>query len=356
MFKALIQTLFPSTKKECTPNFFYFEENPHVSAEVEEAIEKEQTPDPLEKLSKVERHQWALYDFMFGDAHALQAQDELSLFVSSKIDDLLNHPGQLFKALPILPASLTEVLDALKRDDFDVDRLVDLIEHDPAIAAKVIELANSSYYKRGDKAVTDIKAAFMALGAQGMMEGVINGFVSKMAPQSPLYFRQYGDKIWQHSQSTGMITKSLLEAAGHKDLIAQGYLVGLICNLGEMVIYQLMVEALGHIHPDSHPGSRPFKTVMLNHAKRLTCKMIHHWQLPKTIVQYLALQTKFTDSQQVLPALAKAPVAAYVYEANILSGLAMRHHAKAIDADELATIRDTLLVSDEARAWLDGLE
>ena len=112
----------------------------------------------------------------------------------------------------------------------------------------------------------------MILGTNGLIEGVINGFIGSFTPESRVYFQQYGVKIWQHCLSTGVIAKKLINSSPHKRDAAQGYLIGLICNLGDMIIYQLLTEAFAFIHPDSQPNSFAFKELMykrINELERL---------------------------------------------------------------------------------------
>ena len=110
------------------------------------------------------------------------------------------------------------------------------------------------------------------------IEGVINGFVSKLTPQSQIYFKQYGNKIWQHSLDTGVIANALIKASPFKAEAAQGYLIGLICNLGDMIIYQLLMEAFSFVHPDSQPNSYAFKELMQKKSKSLAYHIAKHWQ------------------------------------------------------------------------------
>ena len=48
--------------------------------------------------------------------------------------------------LPPLPAAVAEVLDALRHGPPSLERCVELIERDPALAARTLRLANSAFY------------------------------------------------------------------------------------------------------------------------------------------------------------------------------------------------------------------
>src|SRR5262249_48667489 len=66
--------------------------------------------------------------------------------------------------LPSLPKVAMDIVDLCKRDDFDADRLCNLLQRDPAIAAKVLRMANSSMFALG-RPVNTIRHAVAMLGA-----------------------------------------------------------------------------------------------------------------------------------------------------------------------------------------------
>jgi HD-like signal output (HDOD) protein len=359
MFKALIKRLFPIGKIDKKPDYFYFEKDKNIDEEEQQqAIEKLKNSvevKPVRFASVEGDHQQDFYDYLFGQSPPVTEHDELSIYVADKVEAVLKNPKAMLTLMPVLPASLTMVIDQLSDENFDIDDLLHLIEQEPSIAAKVIELANSSFYNRSKKEITDLKSAFMLLGRDGLVEGVINGFVSKLTPQSKIYFKQYGNKIWQHSLSSGVIAKELINASAYKNESSQGYLIGLICNLGDMMIYQLLMEAFSFVHPDCQPNSYAFKVLMQNKSKPLTYYIAKHWQFPQSILDALALQVKLTHSSMLTSVFPKRPVACYVYEANIISELTMMFEHKKKTAEEMEEAKTTLLYSDEAKQYIERL-
>jgi len=349
MFKALLELIFPSLKNETNPNFFAFEDGRNKKTEAKEArpttVPSNQAA-PL--LTAMEKQQKGFYDYLFGENPATREHDELSKHIEAKILHLFKQPDKLTSSLPVLPSSLAKVIETINDDDFDTQELVSLIRNEPVIAAKVIELANSTYYRRGEKEVTDLKSAFMNLGSQGLVEGVINGFVSKFTPQSNVYFRQFGHNIWGHSLATGVIARSIAEETGNSQLKAEAYLVGLICNLGDMIIFHLLIESFAHVHPDAQPNSFAFKSVMMKYSKKLTVHIAKHWKLPRRIIEALVVQYK-TDNISILRNQYKVrPVAALVFEANVLSELELQCGDDPLQKEHWRVTAKSWLASDAA--------
>lgn len=364
MFKKLVKLLFSKAKKEAnSANYFYFEDQKNVANEKPistSAVSSNALPTlPIAKvtveLTAEEQHQKAFYAFLFGQGKQVDQHDEISLYVSQQVERLLKSPQSILTNLPALPLSLSTILAQLNDNNFDTEKLIGLIQQEAMIAAKVIELANSSFYNRSNKEIKDLKTAFMLLGANGLMEGVINGFVSKLAPQSPIYFKQYGTKIWQHSLSTGLIAKALLSKSQYKSESAQGYLIGLICNLGDMIIYQLLIESFSIVHPDCQPNSYAFKDLMSKNSKKITYHIAKHWNFPDSILDVLAVQTKLSKSAMLPVLFPKRPIACYVYEANVISELALRFEHNEIDENELLAAKNQLVFSNESQDYIDNL-
>lgn len=369
MFKKLINALFKK-KASNTANLYYFEDHRKNEASKEEIAPKTQynsndsannninsniDSKPFRYYSFEEEYQQAFYDYLFGKANSFTSlhNDELSEFISDKVESLLKNPKLILDALPILPMSLSKIIEQLNNDDFDADALISLIQQEPAIAAKVLELANSAYYNRNSKEVIDLKSAFMVLGTKGLSEGVINGFVNKLVPQSSIYFRQYGQKIWQHSLSTGVNARTLVANSNIKNDAAQAYFIGLISNLGDVIIYQLMIDAFAVVHPDCQPNSTLFKSVMEKSSKKLTYFIAKHWNFPTSILEVLALQTKVKRAA-LLPALyKKLPIACYVYEAKLISELQLRMAQEKLEDEYINEVKTSLLFTKEAVDYLN---
>ena len=358
MFKSIIKSIFSSTDKK-QPNYLYFEDQRQSEQQAQEEniadLQSSTQSNDLTFASIEEIHQKAFYDFLFGCSPSAAQNDELSLYVSDKIEKTLLKPQIILDALPLLPVSLTKVVEQLNDNEFDTDVLILLIQKEPLIAVKVIELANSSYYNKSHKEITNLKSAFLLLGSNGLIEGIINGFIAKLTPQSPIYFKQYGNKIWQHCFTTGMIAKQLINNSPHKQESAQGYLIGLLCNMGDMIIYQLLIEAFNYVHPDCQPSSKAFKALLSKNAKKMTYHIAKYWNLPPSILDALALQAQLTH-YTMLPAIhSKRPIACYVYEANIISELELRFEHQEISSETLDEVKSSMVFSDEAKRYLENL-
>lgn len=370
MFGKLIKRAFSAIQGNDKPNWYYFEQA-EQSAEEQiqadnqslEALAQKTDNKSVNALladdgtvdSPKQQFQQCFYRALFGQNDDLEQADELSLYIATRVQTLLNHPKAILQALPVLPASLNKVIAHLNDEDFDTNIIVEFVKNEPAIAAKVIQLANSSIYNRSGRPVTDLKNAFMLLGANGLSLGVLRGYISQLIPQSDLYFKYYGQKIWQHSLMTSQTAQQLIAKSEHKKDAGQGYLVGLLSNLGNVIIYQLMSEAFAHVHPDCKPGSKLFINLLAKNASRLSYLIAKYWNFPAEITDVLAMQVKLEQQQRLEDVFKRLPLAGFLYEATILSQLSTSIEYRKVNLVEEHKKLDKLILSAPAKAYLAAM-
>ncbi|PMK92460.1 HDOD domain-containing protein [Vibrio lentus] len=269
-------------------------------------------------------HDGEFLDYLFGESRLRTESDPFSDFVACQIERLIRSPKALLNELPVMPASVTTLMAELQSDEFDVDALLKVIEREPSMAADVIKLANSAFYKRGEKQVTDLKTAFLNMGSQGLVEGVVNSYMKNFTPGNNIYWRHFGEKIWNHSVQTASFTKELMKDSSSQEDQAAAYFVGLIRNLGKM-----MVEAFKHVDPSVPPNSLALKRLMNSYSIRLTYTIAKFWELPESVLTAIGYQE---SSRYECTPLGQA-----VFEANYLSELQYLLEVKMITAENFET-------------------
>ncbi len=356
MFRTLAKKVFnSSSKREFYSSILANEQNLFKKDTIEPIPTRQADSEPVTNLTPEQMLTEHYYDFLFGKADQNIKSDDLSLYISEQVKMLLLKPESILENMPVLPASLTQVLPHIRNKDFDAQHLVGLLNQEPVVAARVVELANSNRYNRTSKQVTDLKSAFLMLGVQGLSEGVINGFIHKLIPQNTLYFSFYGKRIWESSLLTGHLTRSLLLKSEHAIHSDEGYLLGLISNLGDIVIYQLMADAFNLVHPDCQPNSLLFRDLLKTNAKQFSATLTKSWNFPKLLTDSLTLQTQINSSKQARANLHKYPLAIYLYEAKLLANLKLQMKYGQLSKEQLLGKTRQLSLSSEAEFAIEDM-
>ena len=144
--------------------------------------------------------------------------------------------------LPVFPdilAKLQKVMDDPYAGMKDIARIIEL---DPALAGRVLKIANSAYYHTGYQRIDTLPAALNKLGMEKIRQLVFSIELSKLFSDSrlinPLQF-------WKHSLAVANFTRMLGRYAENIDPALENiaYLSGLMHDIGIMVMaYLIPVE------------------------------------------------------------------------------------------------------------------
>src|SRR5215471_16201053 len=80
--------------------------------------------------------------------------------------------------LPSLPEVALKIRNALANEEVSVAEIARLIGSDPALAARIVRIANSALFYRGSKPITSVSAAVSQLGHR-MVRNVALSYASQ---------------------------------------------------------------------------------------------------------------------------------------------------------------------------------
>lgn len=189
--------------------------------------------------------------------------------------------------LPTLPSVAIEVLGLAHSSDVSIQRIAECIHQDPPLAAKVLKLANSVFYRRGDRKVETLHHAIIFLGLAEIINIATTVSVfSALAPgkRSEASIRE---SFWDHSVATGLIARHLDRKLGMKSL-GREFVAGLLHDIGKIILDQYFHAEFMEAYKGSIEQNRAmFETEMefcgTNHME-LGYFIVQKWNLP----EYLA--------------------------------------------------------------------
>ena len=189
--------------------------------------------------------------------------------------------------LPSLPHIVMELIDALDNGDVDTNTLAQKISHDQALTAKVLGLANSSFYGMQSK-VGSIPHAVAVLGFNSVRSLVtaaaIVGTFSEGKPRELDY-----TEFWKHAIATALTAKAI--ARNHGGNEDQAFIGGLLHNIGRLVLatyspshYQQVLKWRSQ-HDDDLAAAETH-IFGIDH-KVAGSAALAHWKFPVSIVETL---------------------------------------------------------------------
>ncbi len=193
------------------------------------------------------------------------------------------------KVLPVSHAAL-DVANMVRSDSFEAEQIAAAVQRDPAIAGKVLQLANNPFYNATGQQITDIKQAVIRIGQQrvGELALAMSAFASvtpKALPWMDL------DLAWRRSVAAGVAVE-LLVAQGKHTRVSEGLLFSALMHAsGRAVLgthyakrYEAMVKEC--IARNEALLKHETMTFPENHAE-VMCGLLAAWNIPADVYQPL---------------------------------------------------------------------
>jgi HD-like signal output (HDOD) protein len=193
--------------------------------------------------------------------------------------------------LPAMPAVVSEVLRKTEDPAVDLGEVCRIIESDPALAAKILQVSNSSYYGM-KQYVSTLKLALVILGVREVRNIVLGVSVFETL-KGGAHDAKVAHNIWNNSLQIAGIAKKL---STHLALGMQGeeFIAGLLADTGKM----LMLHLLGKPYEDllhSRGGDAmalldaEMEVFDYTHADAATA-LARKWSLPEGLMHALWCQ------------------------------------------------------------------
>ncbi len=206
---------------------------------------------------------------------------------SHSLQDELKSVFQKAK-LPTNPAIAVEILSLFDDPNSSAEQFARVIENDPALAARLMKVCNSSYFSQRNP-VTSIQRAVTVLGLRRIRMAAV-GF------QLVSHLDRLGDvsfdlpAFWQHSVLRACMAREL---AGKvvPEHAEEAFLIGLLQECGVLLLVQLLGDEYWELYGDRGLSPTAFfaaeqKECKYNHVEIITV-MVKEWKLADMIAQPL---------------------------------------------------------------------
>jgi putative nucleotidyltransferase with HDIG domain len=167
-----------------------------------------------------------------------------------------------------------------------MEQVAKAVSQDQTVALKVMRLANSSVYSRGER-VDSIHKAVLRIGMANIRQAVLNiGVVERFGS---IAFKEHLSTplFWEHSIACGIIAAELAHCLKHKepDIAFTG---GLLHDLGRVIYSERLGGQYLNVVETARAMQLPLEEVesrllRMNHAEGMQ-SILHSWQFPKDLI------------------------------------------------------------------------
>lgn len=207
-----------------------------------------------------------------------QAQGQID---NSIIDDIFKNVRQI----PTLPNVIAHVMSVMNNPESSASDVAKLISHDPALASKILRLANSAFYGR-PRTVSSVNHAVVTLGFNTVRALMISASVILLFPGdtvSSLFDRR---SFWKHCLACAIAARYIVKQSPPLRLIdaESAFCAGLLHDLGKIIFDQFLhndfIMALEKAHKEEkHSVFVEQEVLGITHA-RAGAALAEKWNLP----------------------------------------------------------------------------
>ncbi len=185
-----------------------------------------------------------------------------------------------------LSPTISQVLNLTASDRCSMEEVAKAVSQDQAIALKLLKLANSPIYSRGDR-VDTVHKAVLRIGVASIREAVLNiGVVERF--ESVAFEHHLNTQLfWEHSIACGLIATELARELEHKEPDS-AFTAGLLHDLGRIIFAERLGEDYTAVLDAARDAQVPVEVaesrlLMVNHADVMG-KLLLAWRFPKELV------------------------------------------------------------------------
>ena len=183
--------------------------------------------------------------------------------------------------LPTLSPTVHKIIEIIESDEVDLDDLADAVSGDPALASRIMGVANSSYF-RGAAAVPNVREALMRMGVrEARTIVVVVALRSTVLRASGL--AEAAANLWRHSLLSATATQEICSEMPAWE--SAGFLAGLVHDIGRLAILGFASELPAWQEDGSEPTSSEIESIADASHESLGALILHSWHFPEAFSQ-----------------------------------------------------------------------
>ena len=246
------------------------------------------------------------------------------------------------ETLPIQPALYLEISGLLRESMTPIDEITQVIEHDPSMASKILQLINSAFFGRPLPEAT-IGEAVAYLGLD-----IIRSLILGLGIFDQFPFRVQVDDFYDHSFQVACVAREIARLEKQpKAIIEEAFTAGLLHDAGKLVLRANFPDEFEECFVRAFGERRAFFTAETEtfgcaHAE-IGAYLFGLWGLPISVVEAVALHHT--------PSRAHARTFTPLTAVHAANALVHRNHSEAsedvLDTEYLAACG----LADRVPAW-----
>lgn len=193
------------------------------------------------------------------------------------------------KTLPVFNSTVQTVINIAADEKSSCKKLADMIMRDVSLTSRILQIANSSYYNRGNNQCNSIRRIVLLMGFKKIAEICLT--VSILDAVTNKKTQKIIFKVVSQSFQAATYAYALAEQCNLKNS-DQIYIAALLKNIGEIAFWsltgkesQLMIDLL---QDNSKENEQIQESILGTTFKTLSLGLSLRWKLPSLLIESLS--------------------------------------------------------------------
>lgn len=256
-------------------------------------------------------------------------------------DELLDELEHDRLVLPTLPEVALRVRDVADNDDASLGDLTKIIVSDPALSARLIQVANSPLMRAGRK-IESVDAAVNRLGMRMVRDLATSMVMAQMFQATSDVTDKRLRELWAHSTEVAAIAHALASQFTKLNP-EQALLAGLVHEIGALPILTKAED-----YPELLQNEQELDDIIFQLHTRIGAAILQSWNFPAELV---AVAAEHEDVYRDSPSVDYADV---VVVANLQSKMFGEHPPVDVDFDKVPAFAKLGLSSEVNVIEMEG--
>ncbi|WP_210396904.1 HDOD domain-containing protein [Motiliproteus sediminis] len=166
-------------------------------------------------------------------AAAIDTQMKLSRLINKPLNREFLSTGGPLPAAPLIYKALS---DALNNANSSISQIAEVVQQDPALAAKVLRMVNSAFFGL-ERQVSNISEAVSMLGLRMLRGLALSGHLASLYPQNPQWAAFSFEKVNQRSLLVARLAMQIAkDMRANSSVQDQAFVAGLLHDIGTLFI------------------------------------------------------------------------------------------------------------------------
>ncbi len=180
--------------------------------------------------------------------------------------------------LPIFNRVALKLQQVLKEEDTTINQIEKLILQDQVLAGHVLRSANSAFFA-GLNSIGTIREAIIRLGMRQVASLVMMEAQRNACSSNNPIIKKYMPGLWGHAYVSAITCKWVLEHCGFKELKDEGFLAGLLHDIGQLFLLKVMEEIAAELESSNPLSETVIKEVIENMHNEQGYQLLKNWNL-----------------------------------------------------------------------------